>query len=1013
MQTFAERSPTGFADPAPYDPAADLSVGEAMRHWGGVLSRGGQSVLLAPIDAVRQAASLGEVYRAAERQQYLVETESARRASYEDWFDRAADRIKGATGESLDNPTLRNTSELAGRIGKGEFRGWNDPRIDQLLREREDAFLERARVIKGANPDKLGDLDLDTPIPTQAARAAAEADREAQKQGAREDVNPVLQLGAQLAGDIVGSRRDPSFWVSMLAPGGGRGASVAVRIGTAALAGAATNAAQVAFSQGEVQAWRRDAGLEHGADVAARNVGMAAAFGAIGGGALHGAGELAGAAARRIGGKASEAASPDPRVAAAEAPPLERAAQAFDEANRETLRAPPSVPEPVARESFAEALTHAETPDHPPPLATPSVPREMTDALARRALGEFTADVAAMSHGEKVDALRALDAGAGDPAARRRAAIVSDALDAEFYQRRAAQAHPELFDAWSRAQADVQTQKARLDEVIGARAIDRTPTSAEHVALAALSRARADADAFTGKRRSSPKAKAARERVAALAAEVERLRARADANDVIIASPGLSASEEAATRVRLNDAKMRVAALAPEVNKALAAARSPIAEAAALRPVDALRANVRTSPPRARPTTPVDAARALRDTPGATLSALASDDPVLRMAGRLATLDETALAAVEAGRVTPEQGAAIAGMADAPDRQAAAVALLEEQKPATVLEARQMLADAQAAAAALESAAARISGARPVPTAPQSLVQFLAAHGLADSADIRAIIGGRNHFVPGRGMLLRRRGGLTLDQALRAAEEAGYFFDPGAADGAGPRSLTPGDLIDAIDEEVNRGRKRYAMGDEPVAGVAELDPTAPTKRELQKAIKAVRASVPKDELDLYTPSQIERAAHYAHREGMAPGAALDRVITEEEADAIAFFNNQFSQDWRDGPDPRYGVAHEQDQSIPFDLGDAGGPAQGRGDGGGAGDVGGSDRGGAAAPDGRESAPAGGDQGVADPGVTPPDLLDRDIILFDDGTIRFGSADDAASPTREARRLSDVVSACKT
>lgn len=799
METFADRSQTGFAAPQPYDAAADHTFGESLGKWS-------KATITAPVDAFSQKQALGEIYRASERQSYLVDTSTARAASMEDWFDRTAARVKQATGQQLDNPLLRNTSELAGRIGKGEFRGWSDPRIDDLISGRQDAFLERAQWLKAQHPDKLGDLDLSTPIAQQAAAAAKAASAEGAKQAAREDVNPVLQLGSEIAGGMVGSRRDPTFWISMLAAGAGRGATLIARLVSGAAADAAVNATQAAVSQPAVQAWREEAGLPHGTAEAVENVKNAAIFGAVGGAALRGVGEGAGALMRRAGGGESPPAlKPEPT-------PLERGAQAFDDANRETLHAPATVPEAEARATFAEALTHAETPDHPPPLETPPVPPETTDALARK---------------------------------------IVDAAE-----------------------------------------------------------------------------------------------------------------------------------------------------------------------------TPVAAVHALRDAPEGIVSALASEDPHLRMAGRLATLTEDALAAVEQGRVTPEQGAAVAGMAHAPERQSALVALIEEQKPDSVFEARRMIADAQAAASAIESAQARVAPARPQPAGPASLVQWLAGHGLADSADLRALIDANNHFVPGRGMLIRRQGGMTLDQALRAAEDAGYFFDPGAAEGAGARMLTPSDLLDAIDGEINRGRKRYAMGDEPAPSAYELDPHAPTRRELQAATRQVKAALSKEERGLYTDAQMRAAADMVHREGVEPAAALDRVIAEEEASAVAFFNNRYSEDWRDGAARSTGELHEPD-FIPFEAGDAQRIAAGSGDVGTGGGGSRSGDGGEAPAHGGEGAPAGagegsagGAQGVAaaaEAGVEPrarADLIDQVPILFDDGTLRYGSLDDAFGPSRIAQNLADVVAACK-
>ncbi|WP_445486908.1 hypothetical protein [Rhodopseudomonas sp. RCAM05734] len=100
-----------------------------------------------------------------------------------------------------------------------------------------------------------------------------------------------------------------------------------------------------------------------------------------------------------------------------------------------------------------------------------------------------------------------------------------------------------------------------------------------------------------------------------------------------------------------------------------------------------------------------------------------------------------------------------------------------------------------------------------------SLNEFLASKGgLKPDPELSAIFGTeKGPFVPGFGPLVRK-GGTTLDEALKAAKEAGYLFDARDLDrpdngtlgrsGRTDMGLTPNDLLDRLDAE-NRGQKLY------------------------------------------------------------------------------------------------------------------------------------------------------------------------------------------------------------
>lgn len=114
---------------------------------------------------------------------------------------------------------------------------------------------------------------------------------------------------------------------------------------------------------------------------------------------------------------------------------------------------------------------------------------------------------------------------------------------------------------------------------------------------------------------------------------------------------------------------------------------------------------------------------------------------------------------------------------------------------------------------------ATAEGRSAAPAAPkaQSLLEFIASKGgLGPDAELAAI-GGEGHTVNVEGVGRRklvRQGGLPLDYAREAAQEAGYLR------GNHNGTSTVNDLLDAIDAEM-RGQKRYPEGFEGHVGKRE------------------------------------------------------------------------------------------------------------------------------------------------------------------------------------------------
>ena len=142
-----------------------------------------------------------------------------------------------------------------------------------------------------------------------------------------------------------------------------------------------------------------------------------------------------------------------------------------------------------------------------------------------------------------------------------------------------------------------------------------------------------------------------------------------------------------------------------------------------------------------------------------------------------------------------------------------------------------------------------------------SLFEALADEGgLAPSGELNNIFDKRNPFIPGFGRLIRK-GGRTLDDALTAAKELGYLYDPNEHRAA-PLTLTTDDLLTLIRDEAHGNKVRtYADQAEMAAAAAQKD-----RVQYEKAVKQTAKRLQKD-LDPYArewysdrPEVLENAA---------------------------------------------------------------------------------------------------------------------------------------------------------
>ncbi len=397
---------------------------------------------------------------------------------------------------------------------------------------------------------------------------------------------------------------------------------------------------------------------------------------------------------------------------------------------------------------------------------------------------------------------------------------------------------------------------------------------------------------------------------------------------------------------------------------------------------------------------PLDAVARLRASEEATASALVSDDPALRDLGRLATLDRSVDARIASGEIDPVHASIVAATTPDPSLQGAALAAIGEAKPRSPAEARLVAADAVAANSPLPTPLDG-RGRKPRPERPVSLIEFLAGGpGLAPDPDLAALFGGANPFLPGRGRLIRRSGGMSLDHAREAALEAGYLVDAGFLDGS-PSTSTIRDLLDAIDAEV-RGSKRYPWG-EHVAPVQEDPVPAADLRRLVKSVSSAVRFADGFEAD---PFILETAARL-----LWEGRHTDPIAAFDDA-ALAF-ERSLMRESEQFPDIQRGriddVGEIPGWDFPSEPGgspQAGEPVGPRREAAGRGRV-------ENARPGGEASPYGGrDRGAPAPGLNQSEIRDAVPFVRDDGTISLVRRAEIARVAERERWMGDVVAACK-
>lgn len=223
-------------------------------------------------------ASLSEIFAAADDEVRLGANSNSRWSALEDAYDTRNDAIFKATGQRLPNP-VRDPFML--KVGPGAVRV---PAGTVMYPQSARAWRNQVDGLAKQFPDAAEAIGADRSIDDDAAALLKAAEERSGEASASRPGTAGFLAG--LAGGIRGSFRDPLQTLAMIASGGeSAAASVGGRLlGTAGREALVNGLTEVAI-QPEVQAWRADAGVDHGFNRALGDVlaatGLGAGFGVV------------------------------------------------------------------------------------------------------------------------------------------------------------------------------------------------------------------------------------------------------------------------------------------------------------------------------------------------------------------------------------------------------------------------------------------------------------------------------------------------------------------------------------------------------------------------------------------------------------------------------------------------------------------------------------------------------------------------------------------------------------
>lgn len=356
---------------------------------------------LTPVDLTLAGgeATLGEINDAARDAAIYVDNLNASITALDEAYQARIDAVRKATGVDLQHPLYFKGGTYLNAASDDER--WRAPR--------EAAFMAELRGLEARFPDARRDIRAQVPVIEDARLKARETEtRLSVLMASREDA--LAPFASAVGGGFMGSLRDPIQVATLFVGGGAGGArTIAGKILSTAFREAVVNGAVEAALQPQVQAWRKEAGLPHGFNEAARNVLFAAGTAGV----LGGAGRAAGEALAGLGRTFSGA----PRLAEGDAvfralppeAPLRRAAEGDAGSLIERL-GPLRDSLPPAQRGALDALEGDFAVQQ---MRRPSVAADAEDDIAARAMvaaeqpeqmADFTTRMQAPAEGELVPA---------------------------------------------------------------------------------------------------------------------------------------------------------------------------------------------------------------------------------------------------------------------------------------------------------------------------------------------------------------------------------------------------------------------------------------------------------------------------------------------------------------------------------------------------------------------------------------------------------------------------------
>lgn len=397
------------------------------------------------VDVLRHPDAYKDIFTTAERSTRLTGNMVSETASREEAYDRRIAAVKAATGIDLENPERGGYAIDARKAIRDEVRAGGLQPIDAkggVPEYQKRLFEQKLAELQKDHPDlNFGDVDTE-------ARTLAKGAADAAAKAAAADVNPVASFGAQIAGGLVGSRRDPLFIGSLFAgPTSAVGRTAFARIASSSLFTGLFNAGLSAVEQPAVQDWRAKIGLESGVIPALHDVGTALVMGMIPGAAVQGIKEGLATPLRRV-----LAGHPEPgdleAVHAGLTPgaPREAAALAAGAESTAADRATLTVPEPkgvtpeLHDDMLAAALKRADDPSEASPEAVAAVRAAETRTPETPPATEIEQRIAAVAPKSEREAIDAADQALDDIGRREGMAAMRDGLDTVRAERDAVRA---------------------------------------------------------------------------------------------------------------------------------------------------------------------------------------------------------------------------------------------------------------------------------------------------------------------------------------------------------------------------------------------------------------------------------------------------------------------------------------------------------------------------------------------------------------------------------------------